>query len=97
MSDAPYDRDSIWRRARERAEQRGHIRPETPSPDPSALPTTNLFALRGLLHTNNLTTDQASAARRYLAEQTVTTRPGETPNPSDTDGQTNEEKEAGHE
>lgn len=66
----PTDRETIRRRARERAEQMGlPVRPEpadeTPAPEP--LPTTHPGALRALLNTGRLTPGQATAARRLFA------------------------------
>lgn len=81
MSDAPYDREAIWRRARARAEAMGHHRPQEPADaERAALPTENVFALRGLLHTNRLTPEQASAARKYLAQVTIAARNSDLPN-----------------
>ncbi|WP_399559059.1 hypothetical protein OIA45_49130 (plasmid) [Streptomyces chartreusis] len=65
------DPADIRRSARARAIRMGHaVRPESQAvaPDPEAVPTTNLFALRGLLVTGRLTEGQAVTARRMLAD-----------------------------
>lgn len=67
----PRDREAIRQAARRQAERMGlRVRPEPKADeaDPATLPTTNLFALRGLLHTGRLSPLQQHAARQVLAD-----------------------------
>ncbi|MFF2168149.1 hypothetical protein ACFVWP_46965 [Streptomyces sp. NPDC058175] len=71
MSEAPPDRDTIRRKARQRAEQmnlraRPESTPETDGPAPEPVPTTNLQALQQLLRLGHLTPGQAVSARRMF-------------------------------
>lgn len=72
MSEQPRDWAEIRRKARQMAIARGHRvvpDPDEQQQDPaSILPTTNVFALRGLLVTHHLTAEQERAARRFLAD-----------------------------
>lgn len=73
MSEEPRDWAEVRRKARQMAIARGHR--VVPDPDEqqqedpaSVLPTTNVFALRGLLVTHHLTAAQERAARLFLAD-----------------------------
>lgn len=77
MSEAQPDRVAIQRQARRMAERMGLRRPE--EKDAATLPTENVFVLRGLLHTNKLTPEQAATARQYLAEVARDARQNPTP------------------
>lgn len=73
----PIDREAIRRRARRMAVRMGVAKPEPKNEqtvDPAALPTQNLFALRGLLRTNRLTAPQAKAARQFLGDAEAAAR-----------------------
>ncbi|MEU8472709.1 hypothetical protein AB0F30_33330 [Streptomyces sp. NPDC029006] len=70
MSDEERDWSVVRQRARARAQRMGL--PVTPDPvapvGPVTLPTTNLFALRGLMVTGRLDEAQSSVVRQMLAD-----------------------------